>query len=96
MDGSWSPTSSSPSRARSSCRPTSRVWPTASSTTKAPVTVFYNVFAKDTGAAAAIVAEQMNQLQEAPLWPFIKEVCYATIGPDVLVAHARPYVMACA
>ena len=57
-----------------------------STTVNAPVTAFYNVFAKDTRAAAAIVAEQMRQLREAPLWPFIEEVRYATIGPDAAIA----------
>ncbi|CAH0380154.1 unnamed protein product [Pelagomonas calceolata] len=64
------------------CPPTTMESPTL----KARVTVFYNVFAKATGAAAAIVAEQMSQLREAPLWPFIEEVRYATIGPDAAVA----------
>lgn len=51
----------------------------------APVTVFYNVFATDTESASAIVKEQLHQLREAPLWSFVKEIRYATIGPEAAI-----------
>jgi hypothetical protein len=54
------------------------------------IRVFYNVYAPLRNATAAahavaIVDEQFRQLRAAPMWPFVKEVRYATIGPRSII-----------
>ena len=50
---------------------------------ESPVVVFYNVFSRgNTQNAVEIVNEQLSQLRTSPLWAFVMEIRYSTIGPE--------------
>jgi len=50
--------------------------------------VFYNVFAGSNWQSSAlpIVDEQLGSLRASPLWPFVAEIRYATMGAEPIAA----------
>ena len=55
--------------------------------TAATVVIFYNVFASKnhSHSAVKIVDEQLRQLRASPLWPFVAEIRYVTIGLESII-----------